>query len=118
MERKKIFAGLLISLISAIVLWVVIVPGIQSFIYSYTNTNALNQSKIETTTISTLTGNNSIITTKNITNEVNPLKGNQQNDIPIFPLISLGVLTLVLLSPMIRSAKIGTTSLELTTIPK
>jgi hypothetical protein len=115
---KKIFAGLLISLISAIVLWVAIVPGIQSFIYSYTNTNALNQSKIETTTVSTLTGNNSIITTKNMTNEVKPLKGNQQNEIAIFPLISLGLLVLILLSPIIRSAKIGTTSLELTTIDR
>jgi len=58
------------------------------------------------------------IAIKNITNEVNPLRGNQFNEVPTFALICLGVAALLLLSPIIRSAKIGVTSLELTIIDR
>jgi len=49
---------------------------------------------------------------------VNPLRGNQFNEVPTFALICLGVAALLLLSPIIRSAKIGVTSLELTIIDR
>jgi hypothetical protein len=100
---KKIFAWLLITLISGILLSIVIVPGVQSIIYSNNNINALN---------------NSIVSTKNITNETKPLSGNQSNEIPVFPLICLAVAVLLLLSPMIRSAKIGATSFELSMVDR
>lgn len=94
----------------ALLKWILIAKLAPKFI--------VNMSDLETTTMLTLTGNDSVITIKNITNEVKPLKQNQQNEIPIFPLMTLGVLVLVLLSPIIRTASIGTTSLELTTIDR
>jgi hypothetical protein len=103
-SAKKYFAGLVIALITSIIIITIVAPGISL----YTNQSKKVMPTTEnTTTTFTVMKNGSAITTKNVTSNTKPLDSNSQNkvDIPVYALI-------------IRSASIGTTSFELTTIDR
>jgi tetratricopeptide (TPR) repeat protein len=119
-SAKKYFAGAIIVAIFSIITVTLIAPGILANLTQSGNDQLATEN---ITRIFTVTQNSSGVVT-NTTNITNTTKlsndNNPQNtiDIPVYALISIGILALILLSPIIRSASIGTTSIELTTIDR
>lgn len=118
---KKYFATSLIATIFAIIVITLIAPALALYVIHLSG-NTLTTTENTTTVFSTIRNNSGAIATNTttFTNTTRPLVGDPQNafDIPIYSLITIGILSLILLSPIIRSASIGTTSIELTTVDR
>jgi tetratricopeptide (TPR) repeat protein len=116
---RKITAVFLISFIFVGATLAFIAPYGGPLLYSFLdNQNEPISFTTEVTNISTLQEDRSFTTVKNYTKESATPMGDQDNrlNLAIVGAIVVGVLTLILLSPIIRSAKVGTTSFELTLV--
>jgi hypothetical protein len=114
--------GALLFLLGSIIFFTIILPNIENINYDdIHNSMNSNNSTVANRDV-TNTTNIDIITTPNLSNTiknnktVNVDESNNQQTISVNNLIVLGLIVLILLSPIIRSAKIGMNSLELVTI--
>ena len=120
---KRIIAISLISLMFVTVMATIIYPRLSPTINSYMSsediTNRLSSTTQETN-ISTTEENGSLTTITNVTHKGVPITEALQIELNIAIVggIVTAILVLILLSPIIKSAKIGTTSAELTMIDR
>ena len=117
-RQKKIFLWLAISIMFSIVVITIIIPAIILIKNSDFTKREMMSGSSTVTNISKISSGVSNVTINNITKEDKPAIINQVNhlDIPIYGVIIIGIIALLLLSPIIRSASIGTTSIEFTLI--
>jgi tetratricopeptide (TPR) repeat protein len=113
---RKIVAGVIISYMVIAISFFLIFPTVFSFTDQFFNAEQDSPQTIEITNAST--NGNSFLIVKNVTNGNNNTGNSISSEMLLYGTLSIGILALVLLSPIIRSANIGTTSLELTTVDR
>lgn len=119
---KKIFASILLSLLGLTVITTIVIPSIVGIYETKNDPKLLNSSKTsqeQTTNVSkTILNKSTNLLIKNTTNIVRtPFEKQKSFDVPTSVIIGMGLIVLILLAPIIRSAKVGPVELTIIDIP-